>query len=84
MYFHNIKLSGLKKKERKKKSIKFVRKKRAIAGMEPRTFGFEDKALTPRDTRTTEIPLRTDGWANTDVDIMRIGYKADTPRELRL
>ena len=66
MYFHNIKLSGLKKKGRKKKYIKFVRKKRAIAGMEK------------------EIPLRTDGWANTDVDIMRIGYKADTPRELRL
>ena len=52
--------------------------------MEPRTFGSEDKALTPRDTRTTEIPLRTDGWANTHVDIMRIGYKADTPRELRV
>ena len=42
MYLHYIKLLGLKKKERKKESIKFVGKKRAIAGIERSTFGSED------------------------------------------
>ena len=42
MYFHDIKLLGLKKKERKKRIYSIRREKRAIAGIEPSTFGSED------------------------------------------
>ena len=84
MYFQDIKLLGLKKKERKKKSIYSIRQeKKGDSGYRAQYLRLW-RALTPRATRATEIPLRTDGWTNTDVDIMRIGYKANTPRELRL
>lgn len=77
MYFPDIKLLGLKKKEKRKKRIYSIRREKMGDS------GYRAQYLRLA-TSTTEIPLRTDGWTNTDVDIMRIGYKANTPRELRL
>lgn len=75
MYFHDIKLLGLKK-EKRSKSINSPGIKRAIGGTERSTFGPEKDA-----TRTIEIPLRMDGRTYTDVDVRRTDYKASKPKK---